>query len=126
MKNKKFLWLILSIGFIGFIAFSVLFYRFKPLTMKEVYKQPNFIGEVLEVYEGSILVAVDEAEEEFKSSDKINVSLGVKVKDNATSLNIEANKVKVGDKVRVFYDGTILETYPAKLNTVYAILLIES
>ena len=123
MKNKKFLWLILSIGF---IAFSVLFYRFKPLTMKEVYKQPNFIGEVLEVYEGSILVAVDEAEEEFKSSDKINVSLGVKVKDNATSLNIEANKVKVGDKVRVFYDGTILETYPAKLNTVYAILLIES
>ena len=123
MKNKKFLWLILSIGF---IAFSVLFYRFKPLTMKEVYKQPNFIGEVLEVYEGSILVAVDEAEEEFKSSDKINVSLGVKVKDNATSLNIEANKVKVGDKVRVFYDGTILETYPAKLNTVYAIILIES
>ena len=126
MKNKKFLWLILSIGFIGFIAFSVLFYRFKPMTMKEVYKKPNFIGEVLEVYEGSILVAVDEAEEEFKSSDKINVSLEVKVKDDTTSLNIEANNVKVGNKVSVFYDGTILETYPAKLNTVYAIILIES
>ena len=29
----------------------------------------------------------------------------------------------IGDNVSVYYSGTILETYPAKINEVYAIIL---
>ena len=88
------------------------------MTMNDIYDEPNFKGIVLEVDESSILVSVNEEEDEIKSSDKISVSLDVKLKDSISDF-------EVGDKVRVFYDGTILETYPAKINEVYAILLLN-
>jgi len=31
----------------------------------------------------------------------------------------------VGDAVRVYYDGTIAESYPAQVDTVYAIILVK-
>lgn len=99
--------LILSIFFI---------YIFRPMTMDDVYKKPNFRGTVREVRDNSIVVLIDENEDEFKSSDKIVVSLDVKLKDSMTDFDI-------GDKVAVYYDGTILETYPAQVKEVYAITL---
>lgn len=113
IKNKKSCWFIL----ISICVFAIiLIYIFKPMTMNDIYDKPNFKGIVLEVFEGAILVSVNEEEDEIKSSDKISVSLDVKLKDGITNF-------EVGDKVRVFYDGTILETYPAQINKVYAILL---
>ena len=84
--------------------------------MNDIYNEPNFRGLVLEVSDNTILVAVNQEENEIKSSDKISVSLDTKLKDSMTSF-------KVGDKVRVFYDGIILEIYPGRVNNVYAILL---
>ena len=86
------------------------------MTMNDIYNEPNFRGLVLEVSDNTILVAVNQEENEIKSSDKISVSLDTKLKDSMTSF-------KVGDKVRVFYDGIILEIYPGRVNNVYAILL---
>ena len=86
------------------------------MTMNDIYNEPNFRGLVLEVSDNTILVAVNQEENEIKSSDKISVSLDTKLKDSMTSF-------KVGDKVRVFYDGMILETYPGRVTNVYAILL---
>lgn len=115
VKNKKVLWFIsISIFIVGII----LAYLFKPMTMNDIYDKPNFKGTVLEVSDGAILVSVNEDEDEIKSSDKMSVSLNTKLKDSMTSF-------KVGDKVRVFYDGTILESYPVQIPTVYAILLIN-
>ena len=113
IKNKKSCWVTL----IGICVFTIiLMYIFKPMTMNDIYDEPNFKGIVLEVSENSILVSVNEEEDEIKSSDKISVSLNVKLKDSITDF-------EVSDKVRVFYDGTILETYPAKVNEVYSIVL---
>ncbi|MDV4150237.1 DUF3221 domain-containing protein [Clostridium sp. AL.422] len=115
IKNKKIFW---GIVVVTFLMSSILIYLFKPMTMNDIYDKPNFAGEVIDVSDKSILVSVNKDEDEIKSSDKISVSLDVKLKDSITNF-------KVGDKVRVFYDGVILESYPAQIHTVYAILLID-
>ena len=113
MKNKKVFGII--IGALVLICL-VLAYFFKPMTMNDIYNEPNFTGVVTEVFDKGITVSVDEGEDELKSSDKISVSLNAKLKDSTTNFD-------VGDKVKVFYDGVIIESYPAQIKTVYAILL---
>lgn len=115
MKNKKILWVIL--GALLLICL-MLAYIFRPMTMNNIYSEPNFTGVVTEVFDKSIIVTVDKGEDELKSSDKMNVSLDVKLKDSMTHFDI-------GDKVRVFYDSVIAESNPAQINTVYAILLVN-
>lgn len=115
MKNKKILWIIS--GALLLICL-ILAYFLKPMTMNDIYSEPNFSGVVTDVSDKAIIVSVDEGEDELKSSDKMRVSLNVKLKDSRTHFD-------VGDKVKVFYDGVIAESYPAKINTVYAILLIN-
>jgi hypothetical protein len=86
------------------------------LDMKSVHNEPHFAGVVLEVFDGSILVKVNEGEAIRNSSDLIFVSLDVYLADSITDF-------MSGDEVVVFFDGTIMETYPAQVNTVYAIML---
>lgn len=86
--------------------------------MDSVKSKPNFAGTVTEVNEKSILVSVNEDEDEIKSSDLISVSLNVELKDTLTDF-------KAGDEVRVYYDGTIAESYPAQIHKVYAIMLVN-
>lgn len=86
------------------------------ITMEDVVKEPNFSGIVEEIEEKSILVRVNE--DEVTSSDLIYVSLDVELKDNMIDFNI-------GDEVRVYYDGNIAESYPAQVNKVYAIILLD-
>lgn len=115
MKNKKMLLLVLGAALIVCIALIIIF---KPMTMNDIYSEPNFTGVVTEVSDKAIIVSVDEGEDELKSSDKISVSLDVKLEDSMTHFD-------VGNEVRVFYDGVIAESSPAQVNTVYAILLIN-
>lgn len=115
MKNKKILWIILGVLLLICLMFA---YIFKPMTMNDIYSEPNFTGVVTEEFDKTIIVSVDEGEDELKISGKMSVSLDVKLKDSMTYFNI-------GDKVKVFYDGVIAESYPAQINTVYAILLVN-
>lgn len=105
---------------IFYLTFIIIFLSActKPMNMNSVVKEPNFTGRVEEIEENSILVRVDEDEEEAASSDLISVSLDVELEDSMTDFN-------VGDKVRIYYDGNIAESYPAQVNKVYAIILIE-
>ncbi len=115
IKNKKVFGII---AVVGILISIMLIYCFKPMTMNDIYHKPNFTGVVIEISDKAILVSINKDEDEIKSSDKISVSLDVKLKDSSTNF-------KVGDIVRVFYDGVILESYPAQIYTVYAILLIN-
>lgn len=90
----------------------------KPMDMNSVVNEPNFIGVVEETEGDSMLVRVDKDFDEASSSDLISVSLDVELKDSMTDFN-------VGDKVRIYYDGNIAESYPAQVNKVYAIILVE-
>ena len=98
---------------------SVYTYMTKPLTLDDVKKdKPNFSGTVIEVNDDhTILVKPDENEPVMKSSDKIRVSLDVKMK------GIGQETFDIGYEIRVYYDGAILESYPAQINEVYVILL---
>ena len=69
-----------------------------------------FIGEVLEVNEGSILVEPHKNAAERKSADKISVSTNVKGGEFPYDL-------KEGAIVCVVYNGAIAESYPAQINS---------
>ncbi len=81
-------------------------------------QNPYFNATVLEVYENSVLVEPFENEEIRKSSDKISVSTSV-ISTNPVP------KLKKGMKIRVVYNGEILETYPASLGEVFAIYELD-
>ncbi len=87
-----------------------------PMTMDNVHKEPHFAGVVTEVTENAILVHVNENEDVRRSSDLIYVSLDIKLKDSVSTW-------LAGDEVIVYYDGMIAESYPAQVNTVYAIVM---
>lgn len=114
IKSKK-----IIIVVILCILFVLCFFLFQPMNMHNVIKEPNFTGIVKEINESSILVAVNQDEDEFKSSDLINVSLHQKLEDGTAEFNL-------GDTVTVYYDGTILESYPALVNNVYVITLTDA
>ncbi|MEG0825322.1 MAG: DUF3221 domain-containing protein [Oscillospiraceae bacterium] len=116
MKHKKIL--IAGSAVLLLVICLALAYRFRPMTMNDIYDEAHFSGVVTEVFDRAIMVAVDENEDERKSCDQMSVSLDVKLKDSMTAF-------AVGDKVKVFYDGTIAESYPGQINTVYAILLLN-
>ncbi len=83
-----------------------------------IANEPCVKGVVTEVYQASILLSVNEGEEALKSSDLIYVSLNAESSDSVTQLY-------AGDEIAVYYNGEIAETYPAQINTVYAILLVN-
>ncbi len=78
----------------------------------------NFSGIVEEVSDQSLLIKVNKEEEEFKSSDLIRVSL---INDRL-AYKIDFNQ---GDEVIVYYDGRIMESYPAQISQVDSIILKE-
>ncbi|MDR1422606.1 MAG: YobA family protein [Coriobacteriales bacterium] len=90
-----------------------------PMNMDSVMDEPHFAGVVLEVHDSSILVQVNEGEEARGSSDLMSVSLNVELSDSVTHFT-------TGDEVIVYFDGTIAESYPAQVNRVYAIVLVNS
>lgn len=106
-----------SIG-IALLALLLLSGCTKPLNMNTVLDEPNFAGVVTEVTEKTITVRVNADEEAYKSSDLIVVSLDVELKDGLS-------EYAVGDEVRVYYDGSIAESYPAQVNKVYAITIVN-
>lgn len=70
--------------------------------------EPSITGTVTDITEHSVLIENETGE--------YRVSLDVENKDSVTQLN-------VGDEIVIYYNGDIAETYPAKIDTVYAIIL---
>lgn len=79
---------------------------------------PYFDATVLEVYEKSVLVEPFEGADELKSADQINVSTEV-------ASTHEVPQMETGTTIRIVYNGDIAETYPAQINTVFAIYLVD-
>ena len=84
----------------------------KILEMKEF----SFQATVLEVHDTYLLVAPAEDAWERSSADQIEVSL----KDK-TSWPIP----QVGDTVNVFYNGELMETYPARVGKVFRVEIVS-
>ena len=86
------------------------------LDMKTVHNEPNFAGVVVEVFDNSILVSVNENDAPHIGGGLAFVSLDVYLRDSMTDF-------MSGDEVVVFFDGMILDSYPLQIVNVYAIIL---
>lgn len=75
---------------------------------------PYFNATVLQVYENSVLVEPFEGSNERKTADKITVNT------NVISTH-PVPELKEGMQIRIVYNGTIEETYPANIPTAFAI-----
>ncbi len=119
-SNNLALYVGLLVG-IFIVLGSVFYYITKPLTMNDVIQhKPRFSGIVAEINDDtSILVKVYENEPIFKSIELILVSLGVKMSD----VSVSGRDFDIGDEVKIYYDGTIEESYPVQINEVYAIFI---
>ncbi len=78
----------------------------KTLTVEKT-DEHSFFGKVIESHSTYLIVEPNEGEEERKSSDKFSIDLG---KNNKTTY-------KVGNNVKITYEGVIKESYPAQIDT---------
>lgn len=73
-----------------------------------------FEAEVID-NEGGLLVSPDEESVEYTSSDKIMVELlDAEILDEKGN-TVDSDKLKPGDRLRIYYNGMILESYPAQI-----------
>ena len=71
-------------------------------------EQYEFVGTIIGAYEKSILVKPDEGTNERKSSDKISMG----ITRHTSGVN---DFYVVGNKVKITYNGMIMESYPAQI-----------
>lgn len=71
-------------------------------------EQCEFTGTIIKTSENSILVEPDEGTNERRSSDKISMA----IERPTNSVN---DFYVVGNKVKITYDGIIMESYPAQI-----------
>ena len=83
---------------------------------KKKTEEFTFRATITEIQNGSMLVTPTEGSDELRSSD----SFLVKIENMPSSPEPE-----VGDIVEITYDGGIQETYPAGLNHVFSIVVVE-
>ena len=76
--------------------------------------EPNIKGIVKETHDNYIIIFIDA--DGYPNGADCQVSLDVENKDSMTHFSI-------GDEVVVYYDGSIAESDPLQINTVYAIVL---
>lgn len=70
--------------------------------------EPNITGIVYDVGNSCCMIDSD--------GSKYQISLKAENPDSYTD-------VRIGDEITVYYDGTVAESYPMQINTVYAITL---
>ena len=111
MSKKSIIWIIvLILG--AAVALSIINGFIKKDTGIDYTVDPvTFYATVLENQKTSLLVEPEEGEDELRSSDKIVVRV---VKDGAVLTDL--SEFKEGSKVKITYDGTIMESYPAQIN----------
>ena len=76
----------------------------------------TFDAEILSVEDSSYVVTPVEGSQELNSADMIVVSM------QHLDPSLEP---KIGDVIRIVYDGNIEETYPAQIHNVYSIRVIQ-
>lgn len=111
MKIKQHVAIIISV--IMIICFSGCNNR----SMNDIIEnEPSITGIVTEVYDKYIQIYIKN--EAYPYGADCSVSLNVVNPDGIYS------PINVGDEVVVYYDGSIAESYPMQINTVYAITLL--
>lgn len=80
-----------------------------------IENEPSVVGVVEEVHDDYVIM-YSETAEGYPNGSRWSISLTVENKDSYED-------PVVGDEIVVYYDGNVMETYPLKVGTVYAITL---
>lgn len=97
-----------------FLAFAVLFSL--SACGSETTDSATFQATILEADENGFLVEPVAGSEELNSADRIVVPM--------TAME-SSPEPEIGDTLEIVYDGDIAESYPAQINTVYSIRVVE-
>lgn len=92
-------------------------------TTQVTAKQKFFEATVLSVNTGSLLVEPDEGTAERESADQIQIETSNTSEGNSLLYLSEAT---IGDKIQIGYLDNIKESFPAQINEVFQISLIET
>ncbi|MBQ8786640.1 MAG: hypothetical protein IJZ61_03285 [Oscillospiraceae bacterium] len=82
-----------------------------------ISNKPSVLGTVEEITDSAMLITCHDLQG-YEQDVQCWVSLDIQYEDGKSEYS-------VGDTVDIFYDGTIAESYPLQINTVYAIFLQE-
>ncbi len=107
MSKKSVIWIIIIL----LIALTAIMITRLAIGNNTEEEPRSFTSTVLENNATSLLVKPDEGEDELRSSDKIVVRVP---KDSAVLEDLSV--FSVGSKVKITYDGAIMESYPAQIN----------
>lgn len=83
----------------------------------------SFFAVVLENNESYLLVEPEEGSSELNSADRMTVSIGDAALLDSHDKEIVVGDIKPGDKIHIFYNGLIAESYPAQINKCYKIIV---
>ena len=115
-KNKKHY--ISALIALVLAVICTMLYLNKPLTADDITEHKPYVsGKVVSIENSSFTIDVDQSHPKSDNSDLI--SIPVKTENKDLSVNIES--LKIGDRVTVYYDGVIAESYPAQIFKVYGI-----
>lgn len=108
MKKKIFKMFLITLSFV--VLFSSLGGCSSKKEVKKTAKEKeySFKATVLEISENSVEVCPISGEDELKSSDKITFNIS----------NLEKFDLTVGSVVEIFYNGEIMESYPAQIKAI--------
>ncbi len=97
--------IVISILVVLIVLLGIIFFTDYTKIEEEKYE---FVATIIGVYDSSILVEPEEGSNERKSSDKI--SMGITRPTNGSD-----DFYVVGNKVKITYNGMIMESYPAQI-----------
>lgn len=113
-KNMYVIFSIICACVITLVVFTNYSHNFEYI----VKNKPCVVGTIESVSKSSVLIDVAQNNEYYRSSDKIDISTLVEYPDESYL------SLKVGDYIAVYFDGTILETYPAQITHTYGIIYL--
>lgn len=96
-KSRLLLLILLTLGTLVACNFS-----------KENRAEATFTGTISEIHETTAIIEIDEGEI-LNSGNRVSINLSV----------ADEETFEVGDKVRVGYEGGIMESYPLQVKTVF-------
>lgn len=86
----------------------------------------SFNAIVLENNQTHLLVEPEEGSSELKSADRIMVSVSDASLINSQDVEIQIDNIESGDRVQIYYNGLIAESYPAQINGCHKVKVLEA
>jgi len=75
--------------------------------------------------DNGLLVKPEADSNEFKSSDKISVGTHNTIIYDGNKKKVDLDEIQIGDRIKIIYNGLIMESYPAQITAEY-INILES